>query len=192
MFVQFVTGTVIDADLLARQQQRWFEELRPDTPGLLGSTMGLTLNGRSVSLLRFASTEDAHANAARPEQTAWWNETAKAFDYDLAVRDCADVDSYVDDITSATFVALVQGRPKDKGRMCERNAEFASSFRELGALGMLVGWDAEGGFSNAMFFRTEADARAIEAATDLEQLDQFLQLIDGDPTYYELPSPIHG
>src|SRR5688500_17728678 len=98
MFVQVVSGTVADVALLDRQQQVWLADVRPRAVGMLGTTTGMTLNGRSVTIARYESADAARVDLERPERLAWWNETSRAFADDLAVHDCPDVDVYVDDI----------------------------------------------------------------------------------------------
>jgi hypothetical protein len=67
MFIQLIQGTIADADLLRRQTERWERELEPGAAGFLGSTSGVTPDGRAIILARFESEADARANRDRPE-----------------------------------------------------------------------------------------------------------------------------
>src|SRR5256885_15302114 len=93
MLVQVISGKVRDADLLRRQNERWLTELKPAAKGYLGSTGGITPDGRSITIARFESREAAQANSERDQQRAWWNETAKAFDGEVTFSDCEQVDT---------------------------------------------------------------------------------------------------
>ena len=74
MFVQIIEGKARDAEGLKRQGDRWAEEVGPGAVGFLGVTSGVTADGRAITIARFESEEAAKANAARPEQSAWWSE----------------------------------------------------------------------------------------------------------------------
>ena len=58
---------------------KWVAEFGPGAEGWLGSTSGVTDEGTFVSLARFESPEAAKKNSDRPEQGAWWEETAALF-----------------------------------------------------------------------------------------------------------------
>ena len=63
MFVQVIHGKVRDADLLARQSERWVREIKPEVKGYLGSTTGVTPDGRAITIARFESPEAGAANS---------------------------------------------------------------------------------------------------------------------------------
>ena len=75
MFVQVIQGHVSDAAQVRVQLDRWVEEVAPGAVGWLGA-LGVTDDGRLVALARFESDEAARQNSDRPEQTAWWEQTA--------------------------------------------------------------------------------------------------------------------
>ena len=77
MFIQVITGRVVDEEAFLRQAQRWEDECRPGATGFLGSTSGVTPDGRFVVLARFASEAEARKNSDRSEQGNWWAETEK-------------------------------------------------------------------------------------------------------------------
>ncbi len=80
MFVQVITAKVVDAESLSRQLDRWERELRPGAEGFLGSTSGITEEGRLFALARFESEEAAQHNSDRAEQSTWWAETEKTLE----------------------------------------------------------------------------------------------------------------
>src|SRR5438309_11134583 len=98
MFIQVIQGKVTSPDHLRRQLERWRRELKPGASGYLGSTGGVTPDGRAITLVRFESEEAARANSERPEQGAWWNEAVKAFDGDVAFYVCREVDRYLEGV----------------------------------------------------------------------------------------------
>jgi hypothetical protein len=59
MFVQIIEGRVADRDGLRSQMDRWMAELRPGAEGFLGTTAGVTDDGRAVCFARFASADAA-------------------------------------------------------------------------------------------------------------------------------------
>ena len=56
---------------------------------------------------------------------------------------------------------------------------------------MLVAWHGDGGFTQVVYFKTEADARKQESATEQSELrERYMSMFEGAPTFYDLPSPI--
>ncbi len=91
-------------------------ELAPGASGWLGTTAGVTDEGRFVALARFAfeSEDAARRNSDRPEQGQWWAETSKLFTDEPTFRDSQDVVVDVSgDPDSAGFVQVIQGRTSD-------------------------------------------------------------------------------
>ncbi|MFW5899005.1 MAG: hypothetical protein ACOCUN_00905, partial [Jiangellaceae bacterium] len=71
MFVQVIEGRTENADGLHAAMDKWAEDLAPGASGWLGSTAGVTSDGRFVALVRFESEEAARRNSDRPEQGRW-------------------------------------------------------------------------------------------------------------------------
>jgi hypothetical protein len=194
MFVQVIHGKVRDADLLARQHERWISEIKPGVKGYLGSTTGVTPDGRAITIARFESPAAAAANSESAQQTAWWNETAKAYDGDPTFLDSTLVDTLLGGGSNdAGFVQVIQGTAKDQAAM---RAEMGAMEGELRAarpdiLGVGIVWHADGAFTEAVYFKSEAETRKAETATENDELrarynDQFA----GPPTFYDLRSPV--
>ena len=193
MFIQVIQGKVSDADHLRRQLERWRTEIKPGASGYLGSTGGVTADGRGITLVRFESEEAARANSERPEQGAWWNEAVKAFDGDVAFYDCREVDSVLGGGSNeAGFVQVIQGRAKDQDTMRSRAQELEQQLRQRrpDILGMVVAWHGDGGFTQAVYFTSQEEARQKETETANDELRQeFMSLIDGQPTFFDLTAP---
>jgi hypothetical protein len=76
----------------------------------LGSTAGVTRDGQALAVARFESPEAARTNGDRPEQTAWWEETAALFTSDPVFHDSTSVEvDLAGDPDRAGFVQVMQG-----------------------------------------------------------------------------------
>jgi len=54
----------------------------------------------------------------------------------------------------------------------------------------VVGWHGDGTFTEAVYFTSAEAARQGEAATENDELRQeFMTLIAGEPTFFDLPTP---
>jgi hypothetical protein len=70
--------------------------------------------GRPIALARFESDEAARQNSDRPEQTAWWEQTATLFTGEPVFHNSTSVE--VDtpaDPSQAGFVQVMHGRSSD-------------------------------------------------------------------------------
>jgi hypothetical protein len=98
--------------------QRW---QAPGAAGWLGSTAGVTDDGRFVALAGFESEEAARLNSDRPEQTQCWMETSKLSSGDVSFRDSSDITADVNgDPGTAGFVQVMQGGGVDPERVRHR------------------------------------------------------------------------
>jgi hypothetical protein len=120
VFVQVIQGQVADAEQLRAAMDRWAQELAPGATGWLGSTAGVTEDGRFIALARFQSQEAARRNSNRPEQDRWWAETAELFAGEATFNDSSDVTvDLTGDPDAAGFVQVIQGRGSDPDRARE-------------------------------------------------------------------------
>src|SRR4051812_7194687 len=120
MFVQIIQGRTSDALALQGAMQRWARELGPGATGWLGTTEGITDDGRFIVVARFESADAADRSANRPEQSRWWDETRRLVDGDVAFSDSEDVDVELrGDPGRAGFVQVLQGRVTDPARARE-------------------------------------------------------------------------
>lgn len=194
MFVQVIEGKVKDQDLLVRQMDRWAAELKPNVKGYLGSTGGVTPDGRSVWIARFESAEAAAANSGNPQQDAWWNETAKAYDGEPTFHDCSDIDTmFGGGSNEAGFVQVMQGRIKDQAELRRRLPEMEAELREQrpDILGILIAWHGDdGNFTQAIYFTSQDEARKYEQETESSRTrEEFMSMFDGMPAFYDFPDP---
>lgn len=193
MFMQVIQGRVKDAELFRRQTQRWSSELKAGAAGFLGSTSGVTPDGRGILLARFASEKAAQANSRRPEQGAWWAQTEPAFEGAAEFHDCAEVDTVLGGGSDgAGFVQVIQGSTKDQAGMRELLREMDERLRQARSdvLGVTVSWHGDGGVTQAVYFASEDEARQGEKATESDELRQrYFSMFDGPLTFFDLTEP---
>jgi len=68
MFIQVIQGRATNPPGIRRDLGRWQRQLAAGADGWLGSTTGITEDGWSMSVIRFASEDQARRNSERPEQ----------------------------------------------------------------------------------------------------------------------------
>jgi hypothetical protein len=196
MFVQVIQGKVSDAEQLRRAVDEWFRQVAPGAAGWLGSTGGVTEDGRFITLVRFESAEAARRNSDRPEQDRWWSETSKLLDGEATFRDSSDVTLDVTgDPDRAGFVQVMQGRGTDPDRARElmsEDSEAWAEFRPEVVGSVAVGHDG-GAYTMAMYFTSEAEARAGEQKDIPPELqadmDEMNALAAGPPEFFDLKQP---
>jgi hypothetical protein len=171
--------------------------LAPDAEGWLGSTAGVTEDGMSVAVVRFASAEAARRNSARAQQGEWWSGMSKQFLGDVTFHDCSEVVSVrAGGSDDAGFVQVMQGRTRDLPRLREVDAMFEQRFPDLRPelLGYFVAVhdDEDGAFTLTAYFTSEEAARAGEReeppAEAAELLREEMQLMQ-DVVFLDLREP---
>ena len=196
MFVQVIQGQVSDAGQARAALDRWVQELAPGATGWLGSTAGVTEDGRFIALARFESEEAARRNSDRPEQDRWWAETSKLFTGDATFRDSSDVTvDVVGDPDDAGFVQVMQGRGSDPDRarelMEQDSGEWAAFRPEI--LGSVAAGHDGGGYTMALYFTSEEAAREGERkeppAHLKAQMEEMDKLSIGVPDFFDLKQP---
>jgi hypothetical protein len=196
MFVQVIRGQVSDADEVRAALDRWAQDLAPGATGWLGSTAGVTEDGRFIALARFESEDAARRNSNRPEQDRWWTETSKLFTSDVTFRDSTDVTVDVNgDPDDAEFVQIMQGRGTDPDRAKElmsQNPDEWAAFRPDVIGSVTVGHEG-GAYTMAMYFSSEAEAREGERKEPppelAAQMAEMNELNIGEPEFFDLKQP---
>ena len=196
MFVQVIEATTSDPAAVRAAMDRWTAELAPGATGWLGSTAGMTADGRMVAVVRFDTEENARANSDRAEQGEWWAETAKLFDSEATFRGSTrvmvDVRGNPDE---AGFVQVMQGGSTDPDRawkLMEEDETDWSAFRP-DILGSLSIGHADGRWTMVNYFTSEADARAGEQkeppAEMQQQMEELMSLSTGEPEFLDITEP---
>jgi hypothetical protein len=193
VFVQVIQGQVDDAAKVRAAMDRWAEELAPGASGWLGSTGGVTEDGRFIALARFESEEAARRNSDRPEQDRWWRETSRLFTGEASFKDSNDVIvDLVGEPDDAGFVQVMQGRGTDPDRarelMGEDSAEWAAFRPDI--IGSVAVGHEGGAYTMAMYFTSEAEAREgerKEPPPELKaQMDEMAAMSVGEPEFFDL------
>jgi len=196
MFMQVIKGRVADPARVKAALDRWAEELAPGAEGWLGTTAGVTEDGRFIAAARFESEDAARRNSDRPEQDRWWSETSRLFDGEPSFSDSSEVDVDTNgDPATATFVQVMQGRtsdPERARRMMSEDSTDWSSFRP-DMLGSVAAGHDGGAYTMVMWFTSEAEAREgerKEPPPELKaQMEEMGSLSVGEPEFFDLRDP---
>lgn len=196
MFAQVITGSVSDPAEVHAALDRWVEQLSPDAEGWLGTTAGVTADGRFVGVVRFDTEDAARRNSGRPEQDAWWAETSKLFSDDPVFSESTEIDVDLQgDPDQAGFVQVITGRSSDPARGRElmgQNSDAWAAFRPdvLGSVG--VGLD-DGRYVAVLYFTSEAEAREGERKEPPPELRADMEAMGalevGEPSFLDLTEP---
>ena len=196
MFVQVIQGQVSDPEQARAALDRWARELAPGAGGWLGSTAGVTEDGRFIALARFESEEAARRNSDRPEQDRWWAETARLFTDEAAFKDSDDVVvDVIGEPDEAGFVQVMQGRASDADRarelMAQDSSEWAAFRPEI--IGSVTVGHEGGAYTMAIYFTSEEAAREgerKEPPPELQaQMEEMAALSIGEPEFFDLRQP---
>lgn len=196
MFIQVIQGRTSNAERLRAAVDRWEKDVAPGAVGWLGSTGGVTEDGRAIAVVRFETEEAARRNSERPEQDQWWRETEKLFDGGVTFRDSSDV--VVDlrgDPDRAGFVQVMQGRTNDPDRARELMAQDPESWAQFrpDVLGSVEIQHDGGVYTMVLYFTSEAEAREgerKEAPLELRAtMDEMNKLTVEEPEFFDLKQP---
>jgi hypothetical protein len=196
MFVQVIQGQVSDSAAVRERLDVWMSELAPGAQGWLGSTSGVTESGQLVALARFESQEAAQRNSDRPEQSAWWEQTAALFTDEPVFSNSTSVD--VDtpgDPSRAGFVQVMQGRSSDPDRARELMADDTVDWQAWrpDILGSVSVAHEGGAWTMALYFTSEAEAREGEQKPPPPELAALMKEMDaitiGETVYFDLRDP---
>ena len=197
MFIQVITGKTSDRDGLRRQFDRWEQELRGGATGFLGSTGGVTDDGRVFMAARFESEEAAQRNSAREEQGAWWAETEKFLE-NVTFQDSAEVTTLGGGGSNdAGFIQVMRGRIVDSEKAQQLMARFAELLPAMAEgrpdiIGDVTVIHSDGTFSDVIYFTSEAEAREGEKKEmPAEMQAMFEEFVAAMPTdeYLDLKDP---
>ena len=196
MFVQVIEGRVKDAQRIHEALDRWERELSDGAIGWLGSTEGVTDDGRFLAVVRFESEAAARRNSDRPEQDTWWRETSKLFDGPARFHESSDVDAdVIGDPDEAGFVQIMQGRTSDPQRVRELMSQDSDEWAKQrpDVLGSISAQYDDGSYTMAMYFTSEADARKGEKkklpAKLQAEMDEMNSLVIGETEFYDIKDP---
>jgi hypothetical protein len=195
VYVQLTVGRAAHPDELRRQLERWELELAPGAEGWLGSTGGITPDGRFVLVARFESAEAAGASSERPGHQAWWSMTEGALDGPPTRAQTSDVGVvHAEQPAVAGFAQVMRASVRDRARLEATEEALTTAFLELRPdfLAGYRAWFPDGSLAAVDYFRSEAEARAGEAREMPEQLAagfrDWMALLE-ETEWYDLPDP---
>jgi hypothetical protein len=166
MFAQVFQGRTSDPQGVMAAFDRWMRDLQPGSIGWLGSTLGVSDDGRFIAMARFESADAAAQNSNRPEQGQWWAETEKLFEGPVTFADSEEVDlDLVGDPDRAGFVQVMQGQVSDPARAKELMSGFSlEQMKEMRPeiLGSVMIAQDQGRWTQFVYFTSEAEAREGE------------------------------
>lgn len=193
MFVQVIKGTTNDPAGLQKRSDQWRDDIRPGAAGFLGSTGGVAADGTFILFARFADEAAARANSARPEQGAWWAETAELFDGAPTFRESNDVALLFDGGSDAAgFVQVMEGTVSDRAKAeAFETTELLEQLRRArpDLIGSVRAWFADGSFAEMAYFTSESAARSGEASADFEGPQQAYADLFTGMTFTDLRDP---
>jgi hypothetical protein len=171
MFIRVIQGRATNPPGIRRDLGRWQRQLAADADGWLGSTTGITDDGWSVTVVRFASEAQARRNSDRPEQRDWWRDASRHLAR-IVVHDASKVHLDQDGgAEEAGFVRVVQGHSDDLTRMVRAvSGQEALAGQAPHILGVTVAEHADcpGDFTQIVYFSSEQDARRLEQESSIE------------------------
>jgi hypothetical protein len=195
MFIQVVQGTVTDPQRLAADVRQWVDEIAPQASGWLGTTSGVTADGRGIAVVRFESADAAQHNSERAQQQEWWSKASLSFAGDVVFHNCPETFTFLaggsDD---AGFVQVIQGRGGDPAKL---RAMMSGSESEMRAarpdvIGGVVALHDDGGFTQVVYFTSEAAARAGERSDnqrDSSEAEHEMASMFADAIFFDLTEP---
>jgi hypothetical protein len=194
MFIQVMRGKCSDKAALKGRMDDWEANLRPGADGYLGTTAGVTDDGTFIGVVRFGSRAQADANSHRPEQDAWWSETAGLFDGEVAFADYDDAITWLaGGSNDAGFVQVMQGTVGDAAAFRKFAEQPMDGLQEMRPeiIGGTSGISDDGHFTQTVYFTSEAAAREgeqtempAEAQAQMEAMGDM-----ADVAFYDLRDP---
>jgi len=195
VFAQIIRGKVTDPKAVRPVVDRWMKELGPTAKGWLGSTSGITDDGRLFVLARFESEDAARANSDRPEQGEWWAEMEKLFDGEATFQDSNNVKVETpSDPDAAGFVQVMTGQVSDpeRAQALMANQPNMQDVRPDILGSVTVSLD-DGKWTMIVYFRSEKEAREGEqremSPEMMKAMEEMQSLSVGQPEFLDLKTP---
>lgn len=196
MFIQVIQGRTSDAGALRAALDRWAAEVAPSAMASSIPRQVLRRTAGSSPWPASSPPRPPAVTAPGPSRTRGGAETAALLDGEVTFRDSEDVDlDLVGDPDRAGFVQIMQGWTNDPQRarelMASSPVEWASFRPDV--LGSVTVDHGDGGWTSAIYFTSEAEARVgerREPPPELRaQMAELESLADGPVEFYDLTSP---
>jgi len=186
-----IEGKSSRTDELRALADSWREEGGADAPGWLGGTFGVTDDNEFLGVIRFTSRDEAMANSARPETSAFAEKMAALMDGPVAFHDCDDVMTWLDGGSDqAGFVQVIRGHTDDPQR-AKSMLESAGDIREMRPeiIGGTLALESDGTFFETIAFTDEESDRKGEQLEPPAEMRAELESMMAGATFYDLPDP---
>jgi hypothetical protein len=195
MFVQVIEGRTHDPREFRRMEMQWESDVHPGATGFLGSTVGVTDDGRFVVMARFDDEQSARTNSDRPEQRAWYDEFVTCLDGEPTFKESSDVDLLFEGAPDrAGFVQVMEGKVLDRAKAeAMESPEMLEQLHKVrpDLLGGVRVWLPHDEFVDVAYFTSEAEARRNEHSAEFEAgPGEDLEGALGDMTYLDIKDPI--
>ena len=145
-----------------------------------------------MGVVRFDSRESATANAARPEQGAWWSEAEQCLDGPAEFHDCDDVMLLLDGGSDqAGFVQVIRGKVEDPSRLKSLMGSDTDMLHEERPeiIGATLAFDEDGTFTETIAFSDEESARRGETKQMPEDMRAEWDAMMSEVQYLDLHHP---
>lgn len=197
MFIQVIEGKASDPEGFRRVLEEQRPQVMEGAIGFLGATTVIAADNTVVTIARFESAEKAQENAARPEQTAFFEELKKHVAGEPTFHNCTEVDPFLGGGSNdAGFVQVMIGTAVDKAKARASEKELTPMLQQLrpDVLGGVTAWDGDW-WCQAIYFTSEADAREGEKKFETlsgEDQKKFQEMMEasGEPRYIDGTNPI--
>jgi hypothetical protein len=195
MFGQVIQGHTSNPTGVRQAMERWVRDLSPGAVGWVGITAGVTHHGEFIAVFQFDGEEATRANSHPRDQDQWWTEICALLDDEVTVRNGVRTEVFrAGDLGQADFVQVVQGRVSDLDRAREHMHALQEALKvHLPALlGSVTVEHGAGGFTRALYFSTEDEARAgeLDLPPEIRARDQEArELIVGPLEFLDLREP---
>jgi hypothetical protein len=198
MFIQVFQAHASDGAAIRSLMQKWERELASGADGWLGSTAGVSDDGRFIGIARFESEESARRNSDRPEQGEWWAELSALFSDEPTFLESSTVAFAPGngDPDAAGFVQVILGHTSNPERAMEMMTSGSSAWADFrpDILGSLAAAHDGGAYTLVLYFTSEADARQGEQKQIPEAMQAEMAEMDalevGTPQFIDLRDPI--
>jgi hypothetical protein len=191
VFIQVIQGRTSRADELRALAESWQDEGAVGAIGYLGGTYGVTDDGDFLGVIRFTSRDDAMANSARPETTAFAERMGALMDGPVTFADCGDVTTWLDGGSDdAGFVQVIRGHADNAAAMkamSNDTGELRAMRPEI--IGGTLAIADDGTFYQTVYFTDEESARKGEQVQPPEEIRAELESMVSGASFYDLRHP---
>ena len=150
-------------------------------------------HGRTIAIVRFEDEASARANAARPEQTAWFEGMARLYDGEPAFTESSDVTEWMGGGSNdAGFVQVMKSKGVDRSQVEKMDSLFAPfADQRPDLLGGLRIWTGPDSCIDVAYFTTEEEARKGEQAEMPDEMKELMSDFEdmGETDYLDLTDP---